>query len=257
VFSLVEMSPNIYNYKVVNDLVGACTSAGLEPGCNETRIDLKEVGVRHLNVLLNDFPEGLIEFGLTVWDCPYRASQFPVAFSVFVDSPSDGLGNADADGDTDDFVVENNDLGLLTGAGVDGRNVVAVIDLAADTGDIWFFTDSGFNTQNWILTAPAAELGLQPGAQFRFRVEAWDSYFTGDTYDCSPGDCESYHTYTAGVPKYAVDDVFPIVPADDEFTLTITQVPEGENASPSQIGLLMLYRQAPVFRESDAVPIWP
>jgi subtilisin family serine protease len=220
VFSLVDMSPNIYHYNIGADLDGACTSAGLEPGCNRTPIDLKAIGVRHLPFL---FDEGLIEFGLTIWDVPYRAAEFPVGFDVYVDSPADGLADADADGNSDDYLVENGDLGVLTGGSVDGRNVVAVFDLAAGTGTIWFFTDSGFNTQNWILTVPSFELGLEPGDQFRFRVEAWDQYFTGEVWDCSPADCESYHTYTAGVPKYAVDDVFPVVPAGDKLELTVTR----------------------------------
>jgi subtilisin family serine protease len=220
VYSLVDVSPNIYDYRVSDDIEGACTSVGLDPGCNQTRIDLKEVGVRHLPFVFDD---GLIEFGLTIWDRYYRAGEYPVGFDIYVDSPADGLDAEDADGDTDDFLVENGDLGQLTGGGVDGRNVVAVFDLAAGTGSIYFFTDSGFNTRNWILTVPTFELGLQPGDQFRFRVEAWDQYFTGSIWDCSPGDCTSYHTYTAGVPKYDVDDPFPVVPADGKFDVTVTR----------------------------------
>jgi subtilisin family serine protease len=254
VFSLVEQSPNIYGYYAFNDLVGACISAGLEPGCNQTRIDLKQVGVRHLPLI---WDEGLIEFGLTLWDHPYRASEFPVGFNIFVDLPLDGLSGDDADGNTDDFLVQTGDQGVFTGAGINGHNVVAVIDLVVGSGTIWFYTDSGFNTQNWILTAPAFALGLEPGDQFRFRVEAWDQYFTDDVYDCSPGDCTSYHTYTAAVPKYAVNDPYPVVPANDMVKLTVSKVPGGDLASPSQIGLLLMYRQAQIGRESNVVLTQP
>jgi hypothetical protein len=254
VFSLVEHSPNQYGYSAYNDLVGACTSAGLNPGCNQTRIDLKEIGVRHLPLI---WEEGLIEFGLTVWDYPYRASEFPVGFNIYVDLPLDGLSVDDADGDTDDYLIQTGDEGVFTGSGINGHNVVAVIDLAAGSGTIWFYTDSGFNTQNWILTVPAFALGLEPGDQFRFRVEAWDQYFTGDVYDCSPDDCSGYHTYTAAVPKYDVNDPYPVVPANDLFRLRVKQVPGGDLASPSQIGLLLMYRQAQIGLESDVILTQP
>ncbi len=245
VFALVDASPNIYRYKVFDDLsfIEACTGGtfpGGTPGpeCNFTAVDLKEVGVR-------DFDNAYIEFGLTIWDSPFRASQFPVEFDIFIDSNRDGV---------DDWVVFNYDLALN---GSDGRNVVFRCRANYTSCAAYFYTDSGVDTQNWILTVPAAAIGVAPGQAFNFQVFAIDGYFTGQVTDCSPGDCTSYHTYTMGVPKYAVDNLFPTVPAQDHLDLTVTKVPGGAEASPSQFGLLLLYRRAQIEQESEWVQVFP
>ncbi|MBL8057718.1 MAG: S8 family serine peptidase [Anaerolineales bacterium] len=236
VFALVERNPNDYFYTVQDDIMGTCTSAGLNSGCNQGVIDLKEVGLRDYS--------GFIEFGLTVWDSPYRAGQMPAAFDIYVDANRDG---------TDDYVIESWDLGCLQGACFDGRNVVAVFNLATGAGTIRFFTDAGVDTQNWILPVVAADIGVAAGQQFNFRVNAWDGYFSGAVTDCSPNDCTSYHTYTLGKPKFAVDNFFPTVPANGTANLAVTKPAGGAAASPSQIGLLLMYRQAPIERESNVV----
>jgi subtilisin family serine protease len=236
VFALVEKNPNDYFYKVLDDIMGTCTPVGLNIGCNQGVIDLKEVGLREVG--------SLVQFGLTIWDSPYRGSQYPEAFDIYIDSNRDGV---------DDYVIENGDLGCFQGACFDGRNVVAVFNLATGGGSIFFFTDAGVDTQNYILTAPAAAIGVAAGQQFNFRVTAWDSYFTGGVTDCSPHDCTSYHTYTFGQPKFAVDNYVPTVPANGTTGLTVTKPAGGAAASPSQIGLLLMYRQAPIERESNAV----
>ena len=70
IFALVDASPNIYNYEVFDDLsfIQYCTGGAFPggapgPGCNQTMIDLKEVGVR-------DFDNAYIEFGSTIWRHP-------------------------------------------------------------------------------------------------------------------------------------------------------------------------------------------
>jgi hypothetical protein len=248
VFALVDQSPNLYYYSVFDDIdfIEACTGGVFPggtpgPGCNETPVDLKEVGVREY--LIGATP--VVEFGVTIWDSPYRASQFPAEFDIYIDSDRDGA---------DDWVVFNYDLALN---GSDGRNVVFRCRANFTNCAAFFFTDSGVNTQNWILTVPASQIGLAPGQTFNFQVFAADGYFTGAYTDCSPGDCASYHTYTVAQPKYAVSDIFPVVPANGQVSLTVTKVPGGDAASPSQYGLLLMYRQAPIERESDSVLIGP
>ncbi len=148
----------------------------------------------------------------------------------------------------DDWVVFNSPLGFSL---ADGRN--AVYRCRADfTGcAAYFFTDSGVNTQNWILTVPASAIGVAPGQAFNFQVMAVDGYFTNSVTDCSPGDCSSYHTYTMGMPKFAVDNIFPTVPVQDYLDLTVTKVPGGAEASPSQFGLLFMYRQGQIEGEVE------
>jgi hypothetical protein len=134
--------------------------------------------------------------------------------------------------------------------------VVYVCNLTTGRCSAYFYTDSGFNTQNWILTIPASAIGVTPGTAFNFQVLARDSWFTGNFTDCSPGDCATYHTYTMGMPKYAVDNIFPTIPAQDAVELTVTKVPGGDTASPSQIGLLVMYRQAEIESESESVQVF-
>ena len=244
IFALVDDSPNIYNYEVFDDLsfIQYCTGGVFPggapgPGCNQTMIDLKQVGVR-------DFDNAYVEFGITIYDFPYRASQYPAQFYVFIDTDRNG---------TDDYYVYNTEL---SGFGASGQNVVYVCSYATGRCSAYFYTDSGFNTQNWILTVPAAAIGVAPGQAFNFQVLARDSWFTGNFTDCSPDDCSSYHTYTMGMPKFAVDAIWPTVPAQDQLELTVTKVPGGAAASPSQIGLLLMYRQAPLTEESESVKVF-
>lgn len=234
VFALVDQSDNLYDYTV-----GDCMGLGMGPGCNETAIDLKEVGVRDWTYDGASY----VEFGITVWDKPYRSSQFPPEFDVYVDANRDG--NAD-------YVVYNGDLA----GGSDGRNATFVYSFATGRSTAYYYTDSGFNTQNWILTVPAAAIGLAPGQQFDFQVWAFDAYFTGLAWDCSPFDdgwCEAMHTFTVGKPRFDVGEanLFPIIDAGAEVILPFTTSDEAEIASPSQVGFLFLHREAPVGRESS------
>ena len=263
VFSLVDLSPSIYFHTAFDDIdfIDECTSGpplasvpdssggygdapyggtlrGKPPYCNETPIDIHEVGVR-------DLLDTYLEFGVTIWDSPYRSSQAPVEFDIFVDSNRDG---------SDDWVVFNYPLNDNL---EDGRSAVWVCKPDFTDCTIPFFVDSGFNTQNWILTVPAAAIGVAPGQQFNFQVRARDFYFTDEYTDVSPAGGVSYHTYTMGQPRYAVDNLLPVVPAGGEAQLTVARTAGGNTASPSQIGLLLMYRLAPVERESDSVLILP
>lgn len=232
-FSLVDINPNDYNYAV-----GNCANLGLAPGCNETAIDLKEVGVRDWN-----WPgvDQILEFGLTVWDHPYRASQHPVGFDIYIDADRDG---------EDDYVIFNYDAALSIGA-ADGRNLVFIQNLATNALSAFFYTDSDFNTQNWILSVPASAVGLSPGQQFDFAVYTFDGYFTFDYWDCSP--CFGSHTYTLGQPRFDLgeDQLTIDTPPADFVEFIWESTPAHDVASPSQIGLLFLHRYAPIGSESD------
>ncbi len=116
--------------------------------------------------------------------------------------------------------------------------------------------DSTFNTQNWILTVPAAAVGLKTGQQFDFNVYAIDYYFTGEVTDCSPfdgGKCMAMHTFTVGTPRFNVGEanLFPTIDPKAAVTLPFTTSDAAKLASPSQTGLLFLYREAPIGQESS------
>lgn len=261
VFSLIEVSPN--NCEIV-DGNGDCLEPdyvpGMLPGINATAIDIKEVGTRSYQVPgingalgLPAAPYGavndeVVEFALSVYDKPYRASHnYPVEFDIYIDSNRDG---------TDDYVVFNADLTLNA---ADGRNAVFVADINPADGtrplQPYFFSDTDFNSQNWILPVPAAAIGLRSTQPFNFFVLAFDAYFTGDLWDCSPFACGSYHTYQTGKPKYQpVTTAFQVKPTGT-YTLTYSKPAGGAAASPSQTGLLFFYRDAVVGSESDAVTL--
>ena len=114
VLALVDLSPN--NCEVVDD-EGNCVEEnyipGILPGINQTAIDIKEsrpallcragleCRARPPAAPSGAVDDEVLEFGLTVYDAPYRASHnYPVEFDTYVDSNTDG---------TDDYVVFNAD----------------------------------------------------------------------------------------------------------------------------------------------------
>jgi subtilisin family serine protease len=258
VFSLVDVSPN--NCEIV-DGGGGCVEEnyvpGILPGINMTAIDLHEVGLRSyvvpgLNAALGlpKAPSGaindeVIDLAMTVYDAPYRASHnYPVEFDTYIDSNADGI---------DDYVVFNADQTLNA---ADGRNAVFVADINPANGTRptrpYFYSFTDFNSQNWILPVPASAIDVRSNKKFKFYTLAFDAYFTGDLWDCSPMDCSSKHTYTTGLPRFRpVTTAFQVAKNNGTYSLSFSQPSGGATASPSQIGLLFLYRDAHVGRESD------
>lgn len=261
VFSLIEQSPN--NCEIVDengDCVNADYVPGILPGINQTAIDIKEVGVRSfqlpgLNAALGlpAAPSGaindeVVDFAVTVYDAPFRASHnYPVEFDIYVDNNRDG---------TDDYVIFNADQTLNA---ADGRNAVFVADINPTDGTRplrpYFYSNTDFNSQNWILPVPAAAIGVASNQPFDFLVLAFDAYFTGSLWDCAPSNCADYHTYQTGLPRFQPAISSVTIPVHGNYRLNYTQPSGGSSASASQTGLLFLYRDAEVGRESDAVPL--
>jgi len=238
IFGLVEVDANDYGY-----VVGDCTSIGLPPGCNLSPVDLYEVGVR---AYTDTVPFDFLEFAVTIWDYPYRASQYPPEFDIYIDSDADG---------TDDYVIFNSDL---TRDASDGRNIVFLVDLSNPVATPAYFIDSTFNSNNFILPMDAASIGVTPGQPFRFSVFAYDAYFTGDLWDCAPkvdNVCTGAYQYTPGAARYQVPEaqLFPTVPAAGSEAFSWTTSAAARVASPDQVGLLFMHRNAYVGRESDHV----
>jgi hypothetical protein len=260
VFALLEVSPN--NCEITTS--GMCLEAdyvpGILPGINLSPVDVHEVGLRSyvvpgLNAALGLPPapfgainDEVIDFGLTVYDAPYRASHnFPVEFDIYVDSNRDGAS---------DYVVFNADATLPLSGAIDGRNAVFVADINPADGTRplrpYFYSYTNINSSNWILPVPAAAIGAVSNQSFSFRVLALDAYF-GGLWDCSPRDCGQAHTIQSGLLKYRAVTTALQVPAKGSYTLTFSRPSRGAQASPSQIGFLFLYRDALVGAESDNV----
>lgn len=65
------------------------------------------------------------------------------------------------------------------------------------------------------------------------------------------------YTYTAGTPRYYVNNESPLVPAGGSASLSIMALAGGDIASPSQKGLLLMYRDAREQRQADAIFVTP
>jgi subtilisin family serine protease len=208
-----------------------------DPGDNFAIIDLKSVGTRLVSIGGGNFG---IQFAIDTFGTRAHPN-YPAEFDIFIDANRDG---------TDDFVIFNLENG---GFAATGQNVVAAGPLPAGPFSVFFFTDADLNSGNAILTAPLAAIGLTPSTQFNFSVFGCDNYFTGLCTDAITG-----MTYTLGTPRYFGSGVPATgVPAGGSSTLAISAVAGGDVASPSQTGLLLMYRDARTQREADQITVSP
>ena len=198
-------------------------------GDNYALIDLKSVGVR--------FVGSNVQFAVNTWGNRSHPA-YPAEFDIYIDSNNDGV---------PDYVVYNVENG---GFGVSGQTVIFVANLATGAQSAFFFADADLVSGNIILTAPLSALGLTPASKFVFSVYAFDNYFTGALTD----QIENM-VFTGGTPHFSATS--GSVPANGSATLTITSNPAGATASPSQTGLLLMYRDLKPGAEADAVTITP
>ncbi len=204
------------------------------PGDAFAVIDLKSVGTRLVN------SGTAIQFAINTFGVRSHPN-YPAEFDIYIDSNRDGV---------DDYVVFNLENG---GFAVTGQNVVAVQKLGTRTASIFFFADADLDSGNIILTAPLSALGLNASSRFDFSVYAFDNYFTGNLTDSIVG-----MTYTPSTPRFTASGIPPTgVPVGGSSTLNIQAVPGGDVASPSQQGILLMYRDARTQREADAIFVSP
>lgn len=201
-----------------------------QPGDNYAMIDLKSVGVRQagsaLQFAVNTFGER-------------SHPNYPAEFDIYVDTNRDG---------TDDYAVYNGETG---GFAVTGQNVVYVVNLKTNSGGAYYYADADLNSGNAILTVPMAALGLTSSTDtFDFSVYAFDNYFTGALTDQITN-----MTYTPGTPKFATSAASLTVPVGGSVSLGVTAVTGGAAASPSQSGLLLMYRDGKPKAEASAITV--
>lgn len=203
------------------------------PGDNFAIIDLGHVGVRQ--ALAGSTP--VVQFAISTFGKRAHPN-YPAEFDVLIDTNNDG---------TPDFDVFNLENG---GFGASGQNVVAVTNLAKHTTTVVAFADADLNSSNMIYTVPLAAVGLTPTSQFTFSVLAFDNYFTGNLTDSIQNMTFSFKTprFTSSQPPATG------VPSDGRVTLTVSEVSGGATASPSQTGLLLMYRDA-AKREAQPVTV--
>lgn len=192
-----------------------------QPGDNFAIVDLKAVGVRLVS--LGGVPH--VQFAIDTYGARAHPN-YPAEFDIYIDANRDGVPDA---------VIFNLENGAFASS---GQNVVASGPLAGPIR-VRFFADADLNSGNIIMTAPLSALGLTPGTTFDFSVYAFDNYFTGNQTDAIEG-----MTYTLDTPRFVPSSFAPVVPASGSVTLGIAGIAAGDTKSPSQSGLLLMYRDA-------------
>ena len=141
------------------------------PGMNSPVIDLKSVGVQTFLVpadYCGPADSFVYRIAVSTWDRQTTAI-VPGEIDAFIDVNDDG---------DPDFDVYSAPLSI-PGLG-DGRAVTFVYDYNADTTSAWFYTESGTNDSNTILTFCGDQLGLDAtalGAPWKMDVIAYDWYY--------------------------------------------------------------------------------
>jgi minor extracellular serine protease Vpr len=205
-----------------------------QPGDNFAIIDLEAVGVR----LGSAFGLPTIQFGITTRGQRSHPN-YPAEFDVYIDNNRDG---------TFDYAIFNSENG---GFGATGQNVVSVINLTTGVIVTNFFADADLDSANFIATALLSDLGLTPNAMFDFSVNVFDNYFTGQLTDAIEG-----MTYTPAQPRFTASGLPATgVPVGGTISLSVQETPGGDTASPSQTGLLLLYRDGAPKSESDSIKV--
>lgn len=206
-----------------------------KPGDAFAVIDLHNVGVR----LASAGATPVVQFGINTFGARSHPN-YPAEFDIVIDSKNTG---------TPDFLVFNLENG---GFGATGQNVTEVFNLATNTPvGIFFYTDADLDSSNAILTAPLSAVGLTTASRFSFSVFAFDNYFTGNLTDSIQNMTFSFaqpHFIASGIPSTGV-------PVHGSAVLTVASVPGGDTASPSQAGLLLLYRDAASNHEAQAIRV--
>lgn len=207
-------------------------------GDNAAIIDLRAVGARLANIGGGQFG---VQFAVSTYGTRAHPA-YPAEFDIYVDSNVDGV---------PDFLVFNAELGSLSGSPFStGQTLVYVANLITGAATAYFYADADLQSGNMILTAPLGALGLTPGSQFSFSVIGFDNYFTGADTDSIDG-----MVVTLGTPRYAVDQATGAIAPFSAGKVNVTHVPAGDAASPSQSGILLMYRDAKAGLEADAISV--
>ncbi|MGE5347067.1 MAG: S8 family serine peptidase, partial [Acidithiobacillales bacterium] len=204
-----------------------------QPGDNFAIIDLKAVGVRKAG--------SNVQFAINTFGQRSHPA-YPAEFDIYVDSDNDGV---------DDYVVFNLENG---GFGVSGQTVVEVYNLHTNTGALVSYANADLNSGNMIMSVSMSSIGLTADQKFNFTVYAFDNYFTGNLTDVI-----GPMTFTPGTPRFATDggtglaSFFVLKGTSGSFP--VTTVAGGDTASPSQSGILLMYRDAKKGWGADPVTV--
>ncbi len=191
--------------------------------------DIASVGVR--------FVEGAyLQFAINTFDRRAHPA-YPAEFDVLIDT------NLDGEPDYVVFTLEN------AGVGASGQTIVEAARLSNSTITSAFYADADLDSGNMIMTVPLAAVGLSPHTKFSFTVVAFDNYFTGQ-----PTDVVENMVFTPDTPRFTTSGIETgTVAPRSGGAIDVDEVDGGAHASPSQSGLLLLYRDARV--EAEAISV--
>jgi minor extracellular serine protease Vpr len=198
--------------------------------------DLKAVGTRFVDIGGGQFG---VQFAISTYG-QRSHSVYPGEFDVYIDTNNDGVY---------DFVLYNRENGTFAST---GQTVVALTNLTTGATVTRFFAGAELVSSNMILTAAMSDLGLTPSSQFTFQVRAFDNYFSGTLTDLVPP-----ATVTLGSPRFFVPGAFAVAPANATTGVPINRFAPGDTATPSQIGVLLLYSDGKTGAEAEAITVTP
>ena len=187
-FSLLAVSPNL-------------PEGG--PGENAPTPDIRAVGIRTSTVPAGFCfadPSFVVELAFQSWEP--QSQLLPVSY--FADLDMDG------DGDVE-YRIFNEDLSELSppGTGLDGQNVVFVLETDTNEISAVFFAEHATNTRNAVLTVCAEQLGLT--LEDYGTREATVTFGAEDVFFLGPGDVTQPVNLTFGAERFVaeVSDVPP------------------------------------------------
>jgi subtilisin family serine protease len=216
IFALTGTSPEIPKDQLPKD------------GDNRAVVDLAMVGVR---VVDDRLAIGITTFG------ERSTPLYPAEFDIHLDIDRDGVA---------DFVIFNAELSFGS-----GLSQIFVYD-ASSKQTFWYgdYTDADLNSANMIMSVPLSAVGMASETQFDYSVYAFDGYFSGLQTDAIEG-----MTFTGSLPRYLAGTHQISVPPSWLGLLDVTSIPDGQTASPSQTGLLLLYRDARIGAEAQGIKV--
>ena len=208
-----------------------------QPGDNFAIIDMKYAGAR----LAYSGATPVIQFAVNTFRQRAHPA-YPAEFDVYIDTNNDGA---------PDYIVFTAENGSLSGAFAStGQTLVYVYNLTTGALAAYFYADADLNSGNMIMSAPMAAVGLTPDTQFTFSVYAYDNYFTGNLTDAIEN-----MTFTPSKPRAATSAGSYTVPVGTTVNAPVIAVAGGDTASPSQQGLLLMYRDGLKDAEADAIDV--